>query len=124
MSRAHDELSQGELRGAASLAITAADACARVDAAARESVMAVLTEVMTRLEEAGEVELSVLVGSRIASCAGMAAHDAESSSAVDSSAATAGTDESRGDTASSPTPASAVVVEGDDAAASTRLWPR
>ena len=117
VSRAHDELSQGELRGAASLAITAADACARVDAAVRESVMAVLTEVMTRLEEAGEVELSVLVGSRIASCAGMAAHDAESSSAVDSSAATAGTDESRGDTASSPTPASAVVVEGDDAAA-------
>ena len=55
------------MREAASLVMTAADASERVDADARESVTLVLSQVLTRLEEAGEVELSVLVGSRIAS---------------------------------------------------------
>lgn len=107
VTRAREALDRGAVREAASLAMTAADASERVDADARESVTLVLSQVLTRLEEAGEVELSVLVGSRIASCAAAGAQGDDASREDERS--------DRAEAASEP-PA-AVIIEGDGAAA-------
>ncbi len=66
------------------------------------------SQVLTRLEEAGEVELSVLVGSRIASCAAAGAQGDDASR-----------EDERSDRAeaASESPPAAVIIEGDGTAA-------
>ena len=113
VNRAHEALAQGSVREAASLAMTAADASARSGAEAREAVVSVLTEVLSQLEDAGDVELSVLVGSRIA----VVSASADASGALDAPCSdVVASSEQRKTDAPSQT-STAVIIEGEDAAA-------